>query len=98
MMSNIDGAIDKFYEKLDTLISTVLLPDKLILLSDFNARVDKNHQAWEDVLGHHGNLNCNSSNGLKLLKPAYLMDSLLLTLFRLPKRNKTSWMHPRTRH
>ena len=53
-MTNTDDVKDKFYEELETLISTVSQSNKLILLSDFNARVGKDYQAWEGVLDHHG--------------------------------------------
>ena len=97
-MTNPDDIKDKFYEELEALISTVSQSDKLILLGDFNARVGKDHHAWEGVLGHHGIGKCNS-NGLRLLK-TYTAFGLIITntLFRLPTRNKTSWMHPRYRH
>ena len=93
-----DDVKDKFYEELETLISTVSQSDKLILLGDFNARVGKDHQAWQGVLGHHGIGKCNS-NGLRLLKTCISHGlTITNTMFRLPTRNKTSWMHPQSRH
>ena len=83
---------------MEALISTVSQSDKLILLGDFNARVGKNHHAWEGVLGHHGIGKCYS-NGLRLFKSCTSFGLIITnTLFRLPTRNKTSWMHPRSRH
>ena len=35
---------DKFYDDLDSAISAAPRTDKLILLGDFNARVDTDHQ------------------------------------------------------
>ena len=97
-MTNPDDVKDKFYEKLEALISTVSLLDKLILLGNFNARVGKDHHAWEGVLGYHGIGKCNS-NGLRLLKTCTAFKLIITnTLFCLPARNKTSWMHPRSRH
>ena len=97
-MTNPDDVKDKFYEKLEALISTFSQSDKLILLGDFKTRVGKNHHAWEEVLGHHGIGKCNS-NGLRLLKTCTAFGLFITnTLFRLPTRNKTSWMHPRSRH
>ena len=60
-MTNTDDIMDKFYEEQETLVSTVSQSDKLILLVDFNARVGKDYQAWQRVLGHHGIGNCNSN-------------------------------------
>ena len=97
-MNNTDNVRDKFYEELETLISTVSQSDKLILLGDFNARVSKDYQAWQGVLGHHGIGKCNS-NSLRLLKICISHGlTITNTLFRLPICNKTSWMHPRSRH
>ena len=97
-MTNPDDAKEKFYEELDALISTVPQSDKLILLGDFNARVGKDHQVWEGVIGHHGVGKCNS-NGLLLLRTCATHGlSITNTMFRLPTRNKTSWMHPRSKH
>ena len=39
-MTNPDEIKDKFYDDLDSMISATPLTDKLILLGDFNARVD----------------------------------------------------------
>ena len=97
-MTKPDDVKDKFYEELEALISTVLQSDKLILLGDFETRVGKDHHAWEGVLGHHGIGKCNS-NGLRLLKICTAFGLIITnTLFCLPTRNKTFWMHPRFRH
>jgi exonuclease III len=97
-MTNPDETKDKFYEELEALISTVPQSDKLILLGDFNARVGRDYHAWEGVIGHHGVGKCNS-NGLLLLRTCATYGlAITNTMFRLPTRNKTSWMHPRSKH
>ncbi|VDL90178.1 unnamed protein product [Schistocephalus solidus] len=53
-MTSSDGAKDKFYEDLHALLATVSKVDKLIVLSDFKARVGTDHAAWQGVLGPHG--------------------------------------------
>ena len=96
-MTNPDELKDKFYDDLDSIISATPLTDKLILLGDFNARVDTDHQTCEGVIGSEGAGNCNS-NGLLLLKKCAEHDLLITnTVFRLPNRNKTSWLHPRSK-
>ena len=97
-MTNPEEVKDKFYEDLKATISAVPRTDKLILLGDFNARVGSDHTSWEGVLGKHGIGKCNS-NGLRLLETCTAYDLLITnTVFRLPNRNKTSWMHPRSKH
>ena len=96
-MTNPEEVKDKFYEELDTLITSVRA-GKLVLLGDFNARVGTDHQAWHRVLGRHGIGKCNS-NGELLLRTCASHDlTIANTMFRLPTRNKTSWMHPRSKH
>ena len=97
-MTNPDEVKDKFYDDLDNVISATPRTDKLILLGDFNARVGTDHQTWEGVIGPEGVGKCNS-NGLLLLRKCAEYDLLITnTVFRLPNRNKTSWMHPRSKH
>ena len=97
-MTNPDEVKGKFYDELDDIISATPCTDKLILLGDFNARVGKDHQTWEGVIGPEGVGKCNS-NGLLLLRKCAEHDLLITNIvFRLPNRNKTSWVHPRSRH
>ena len=97
-MTNPEEVKDKFYEELESLIDKVPKKDKLIILGDFNARVGTDHQTWEGVIGRHGVGKCNS-NGLLLLRLCTVHDlSITNTLFRQPNRNKTTWMHPRSKH
>ena len=43
-MTNPDEVKDKFFDDIDNIISASPRTDKLILLGDLNARVDKDHQ------------------------------------------------------
>ena len=96
-MTNPDDVKDKFYEELDALIAAVPKSEKLVVLGDFNARVGTDHQTWEGI-GKHGVGKCNS-NGLLLLRTCTAHKLVITnTMFRLSTRNKTSWMHPRSKH
>ena len=95
-MTNPDEVKHKFYDDLDIIISATPRTNKLILLGNFNARVG--NQTWEGVIGSEGIGRCNS-NGLRLLRKCAEHDLLITnTVFKLPNRNKTSWMHPRSKH
>ena len=97
-MTNPDHIKDQFYEELNSLVTAVPKTEKLIILGDFNARVGVDHQSWENVLGKNGIGRCNS-NGLLLLQLCAEHELLVTnTVFRLPVRNRTSWMHPRSKH
>ena len=97
-MTNPDHIKDQFYEELNSLVTAVPKTEKLIILGDFKARVGVDHQSWENVLGKNGIGRCNS-NGLLLLQLCAEHELLVTnTVFRLPARNRTSWMHPRSKH
>ena len=97
-MTNQDEVKDKFYDDLDSVTSAAPRTDKLILLGDFNARVDTDHQTQQGVIGSEGVGKCNS-NGLLLLRKCAEHELLITnTVFRLPTRRKTTWMHPRSKH
>ena len=94
-MTNTDETKDKFFEYV---ISAVPVADKLVIRSDFNARIGQDSASWEGVLGKHGTEKC-STNGLLLLQTCSKHYFLITnTVFRFPTRNKTSWVHPRSKH
>ena len=97
-MTNPDDVKEKFYEDLNSVLSSVPKQDKLILLGDFNARVGRDHESWAGVLGTQGMGSCND-NGLLLLQTCASHNLLVTnTVFRLPDHKKTTWMHPRSKH
>ena len=97
-MTNSDEVKDKFYEDLNRVLASVPSGDKLFILGDFNARVGCDSTTWSGVIGKHGIGKCNS-NGLLLLQTCSEHELLITnTVFPLPTRNKTSWMHPRSKH
>lgn len=97
-MTSSEEVKNKFYDDLEAQIASVPKSDKLIILGDFNARVGADHISWKGVIGRHGIGNCNS-NGLLLLRLCATYNLLITnTVFRLQNRNKTTWMHPRSKH
>ena len=96
-MTNPEETKDKFYEELDLLVASTKSV-KLILLGDFNARVGSDYHAWYRVLGKHG-IGKSNSNGHLLLRMCAAHDlAITNTIFRIPTRNKTTWMHPRSKN
>ena len=88
----------KLYEELHTLITSELKADKLVVLSDFNARIGSDNIAWDRIIRKYGIGSCNS-NGLLLLQTcAEFHLSVTNTMFPLPTHNRTTWMHPRSKH
>lgn len=60
-------------------LSEVSCTNKLILLSNFNARVGCDSAAWPSVIGRHGVCRCNNS-GLVLLKTCATHDLITNTI------------------
>ena len=91
------GVKQKLDLPLDGALSATPRTNKLILLGDFNARAGTDHQTWKGVNCPEGVGKCNS-NGLLLFRKCAEHDFLITnTVFSLPNRNKTSWMHPRSK-
>ena len=97
-MTNSEETKDKFYEDLESLLNSVPKADKLLVLGEFSARAGTDHKTWEGIIGRNRVGNSNS-NGHLLLKTCSAHDPLITNkIFRLPNRNKTSWMHLRSKH
>ena len=97
-MTNPEQNILDFYQQLQSTLSSIPHHDKIILLGDFNARVGSEFETWSPVLGQFG-VGSMNANGLRLLSLCAEFDlSITNSFFRVPNRNKTSWMHPRSKH
>ncbi|BHF79149.1 hypothetical protein SprV_0602226800 [Sparganum proliferum] len=58
----LDAAKDKFYEALHAILATVSMADKMIVLGENNARVDRDRAALRGLLGPY-NLNGSNDSG-----------------------------------
>ena len=97
-MTNHDKVKKKFYEDLQAAIATVPKADKLVILGDFNAGICTDYTSWVRVFGKNEVGKCNSNSSM-LLESCTAHELLITnTVFRLPKRNKTTWMHSRSKH
>lgn len=57
---------NQFYQQLSNIIGNIPSSDKLFLLWDFNARLEKDHHLWKNVIGKEAIRNCDSSGYLLL--------------------------------
>ena len=93
-----DETKEQFYEQFDQVIRSTPPSDKLIILGDFNARVGKDHNSWESVLGRHGVGKVNDNGLLVLNKCAQHSLCITNTLIRMADKDKTTWSHSRSKH
>ena len=78
-----------FYEDLNKLTRSAPRQKKLLRLGDINARDGSDLTTWEGVRGQNGVGKCNT-NGLVLLRSCAEHEHA--------HRNRTPWMHQRSRH
>ena len=93
-----DETKEQFYDQFDQVIRSTPPSDKLIIFGDFNARVGKDHNSWEGILGRHGVGKVNNNGLLLLSKCAQHSLCITNTFFRMADKYKTTWMHPRSKH
>ena len=90
-MTNPEEVKERFYEDLDKLIKSLSRQGKLFPLGDYNVSVGTDHTAWECVLGKTVSENATAPCAEHELPITNIV-------FRLPHRNRTSRIHPRSRH
>ncbi|KAI0237202.1 hypothetical protein LSAT2_012327, partial [Lamellibrachia satsuma] len=73
---------EQFYTELDLVQTIVLMEDKLIMLGDFNARVDSDCRLWNSIIDKEGVGKVNSVGILLLSKWAEHDLVITNTLFR----------------
>ena len=66
-LTSLSKAKVRCYDELSVVISDVLHPEPMFILSDFNARVGADHSSWPACLGHHG-IGKMNENGQRLLE------------------------------
>ncbi|GFS07644.1 craniofacial development protein 2 [Elysia marginata] len=89
---------DSFYSELGRLLTNTLAGDKVLILGDFNARVGRDSDTWNGILGRHGVGNCKEYGRLLLGFCAEHQLTVTNTVFQQKDRLKTTWMHPRSNH
>ena len=68
-----------FYSDLQEVIAKLGRKETLVIMGDFNARVGKDCEAWENVIGKNGERGNNDSGG-KLLRFCAMNDMLVMEL------------------
>lgn len=79
---------EAFYQCLENTLAAVPISDKIILLGSFNARVGKDYQLWDGVLGRNGVGKCNENRTLLLTKCSEHQLVITNTIFRQNERFK----------
>lgn len=87
-----------FYTQLDCTIHAMSVNDKLVVLGDFNAQIGRDHCLWEGIIDRHSIGSCNANGQLLLGLCAEHQLVVTNTIFQLPKRQKTTRRHPRSKH
>ena len=95
--SNLEEVNAKFYLDLEAVMQSIPFEDKIVIMGDFNARVGKDYQTWEGVIGRHG-YGEENENGYLLLDFC-TQNNLVITntTFQQKNRFKTTWMHLRSK-
>ena len=88
-LTNDDITKEQFYEKLDKVIRDTPANDKLLVVGDFNARVESNASNCKGVLDLHGVGKENLNGVLLLSKCAEHQWTITGTLFRQKDKYKT---------
>ena len=97
-MTNPNETKEAFYNQLASVLTGILLTDKLLLIRDFNARIGRDNDKLPLVMGKHGIRKCNSKGELLLALCSEFKLIVTNTMFKQNDERKTTWMYPRTGH
>ena len=97
-MTNTEEVKEEFHSNLRETIRLVPSNDRLILVGDFNGKVDSDTEKWRGVLGSHGVGKCNANGELLLALCSEYNLVVTNTLFKYEDTYKMTWMHPRSKH
>ena len=97
-MTNTEEVKEEFHSNLRETIRLVPSNDRLILVGDFNAKVDSDTEKWRGVLGSHGVGKCNANGELLLSLCSEYNLVVTNTLFKYEDTYKMTWTHPRSKH
>lgn len=95
-MTHTDEVKEAFYEDLDRVIRETSWKDKLFILGDFNVWIGCDSNVGINVIDKHG---IGKANANVLLLELCRVHNLVITntIFQGANKNKTSWMHPRSK-
>ncbi len=85
---------ETLYAALEQVLSSIPKEDKVLLLCDFNARIDEDYELWKGILGKKGVGSINSNGVLLLSKCAEHELVITNTLFRQRNRVKPHGITP----
>ena len=85
---------DKFYTRLQDVLSSCKTHDMLVVTGDMNAKVGDNNQNYERVMGKHG-LGQRNNNGERLCEICDMNELMITgTLFPHKTIHKATWTSP----
>ncbi|CAH8600573.1 unnamed protein product [Dicrocoelium dendriticum] len=84
--------------KLSSVLRSVSRSDRLFLLGDFNAHVERDASVWTDVMGSYGIGSANAKGDWLLLLCVTYGLTLTNTRFALSASDRATWAHPRSGH
>ena len=90
------GVKEAFYCDLHNLLQQDDSKDKLLILGDINARVGRDFELWNGVLGRKGIGNCNDYWRMLLEFCSEHQLVITNTLFQQKDNFKATWRHPRS--
>ena len=89
-----EGVKDEFYEQLQKEVERTPRHDVLIIMGDANAKVGKDNEGWERVMGRQG-IGTMNENGERLAEFCALNDLVIGgTLFKHRDIHKLTWISP----